>query len=61
MIEAESELTRGMTVVDQLDVYDDPHNVEVWGRLPEPNATVCWEIDTRAWKGILYDVLGERV
>lgn len=60
MIETESDLTRGMTVVDQLDVHDDPHNVAVWGGLPEPNAVVCWEIDAAAWKRILYDVLEER-
>lgn len=61
LIETESDLTRGMTVVDQLDVHDDPHNLDVWGRLPEPNALICWEIDTRAWKRMLFDVLAERV
>jgi purine nucleosidase len=60
LIEAESDLTRGMTVVDQLDVHDDPHNVEVWSRLRAPNAIICWEIDAQAWKRILFDVLGER-
>ena len=57
----ESDLTRGMTVVDQLDVHADSHNTEVWGRLPDPNVSVCWEIDTAAWKQMLFDVLGERI
>ncbi len=58
-IETESDLTRGMTVVDRLGVHDYPHNHAVWGHLREPNATVCWEIDVPAWKEMLYRVLGE--
>jgi purine nucleosidase len=57
LIEVESDLTRGMTVVDQLDVYDYPHNDAVWGHLREPNAMVCWEIDVPAWKEMLYSTL----
>ena len=58
-IETESDLTRGMTVVDRLGVHDYPHNHAVWGHLQEPNATVCWQIDVPAWKEMLYRVLGE--
>lgn len=58
-IETESNLTRGMTVVDRLGVHDYPHNHAVWGRLREPNATVCWQIDVPAWKEMLYRVLRE--
>jgi len=58
-IETESDLTRGMTVVDRLGVHDYPHNHAVWGYLREPNATVCWQIDVPAWKEMLYRVLGE--
>ncbi len=53
-IETESDLTRGMTVVDSLAVHDYPHNEQVWGRLAEPNAVVCWEIDIPAWKSMLF-------
>lgn len=58
-IETESDLTRGMTLVDRLGVHDYPHNHAVWGHLREPNATVCWQIDVPAWKEMLYRVLGE--
>ena len=57
LIETESELTRGMTVVDELQVHGEPYNRGVWGRLPEPNAVVCWEIDIPAWKRMLCGVL----
>jgi purine nucleosidase len=58
-VETESPLTRGMTVVDQLDVADEPHNEPVWGALAAraPNATICWEIDVPAFKEMLYSVL----
>jgi purine nucleosidase len=42
-VESSSELTRGMTVVDQLGVLNRP-----------PNAEVCWEIDVAGWKELLY-------
>lgn len=58
-IETQSELTRGMTVVDQLGVAHDERNREVWSHLlqREPNAQVCWEVDYPRWKEILYSVL----
>ncbi|HQY91308.1 nucleoside hydrolase [Caldilinea sp.] len=40
------ELTRGMTVVDELNVTDH-----------KPNLEVCWEIDRRLWKEILCQTL----
>ena len=40
------ELTRGMTVVDQLGRIDKAPNIEV-----------CWEIDTGLWKETLYRTL----
>lgn len=54
-IETESDLTRGMTVVDELGVSDWDHNQAAWGALLErgPNATVCWEIDIPAFKELL--------
>jgi purine nucleosidase len=45
-VETESELTRGMTVVDQLGVTKQPPNVEV-----------CWKMDPARWKEALYRVL----
>ncbi len=53
-LETESDLTRGMTVVDALEIHDYPHNEEVWGHLAKPNAIVCWEIDVLAWKAMLF-------
>lgn len=59
MIETQSELTRGMTVVDALDVTPDLRNRETWQPLStgEPNVSVCWEIDVPRWKEALYSVL----
>jgi purine nucleosidase len=58
-VETGSDLTRGMTVVDALDVVDDERNAPIWASLleREPNVDVCWEIDVRAWKELLYSVL----
>jgi purine nucleosidase len=58
-IETQSELTRGMTVVDQLGVAGDERNRDVWRTLVqrEPNVTVCWEIDVPRWKQMLYQAL----
>jgi purine nucleosidase len=53
-LETESDLTRGMTVVDALEIHDYPHNEKVWGHLARPNAVVCWEIDVPAWKAMLF-------
>jgi len=59
MIEHQSELTRGMTVVDQLGVTGEPLNVNVWGGLHqhEANTRVVWEIDIPHWKQMLFQVL----
>ena len=58
-IETESELTRGMTVVDRLNVAGDPRNREVWGaRLATGNkAKIIWAIDSARWKHALYAAL----
>ncbi len=58
-VEVQGELTRGMTVVDQLGVADDARNRALWQPLVEraPNVTVCWEIDVPRWKDMLYRVL----
>lgn len=40
------ELTRGMTVVDQLNVTKN-----------HPNIEVCWQVDAARWKAALYQTL----
>ena len=45
-VEIQSELTRGMTVVDELGVTDKEANIEV-----------CWEIDVDKWKETLYKTI----
>ncbi len=56
-IECQSELTRGMTVVDQLDVVNSGgENLHTWQQLLKrgnPNVTVCWAIDVPRWKALL--------
>ena len=55
-VETDSELTRGMTVVDRLGVAGDDRNRAVWQSLLDggENAIVCWEIDIPRWKSLLY-------
>ncbi|NNK48836.1 MAG: nucleoside hydrolase, partial [Gemmatimonadetes bacterium] len=58
-VETDSDLTRGMTVVDHLDVANDERNAPIWRELVERgrNAQVCWELDIPKWKELLYSVL----
>jgi purine nucleosidase len=58
-VEIRSELTRGMTVVDQLGVAHDERNRHVWKSLlaKKPNASVAWDVDYARWKQALYSVL----
>jgi purine nucleosidase len=58
-IETQSELTRGMTVVDRLNVTGDERNREVWasGRATGHKAKVAWSIDNARWKQSLYAAL----
>jgi len=58
-VETSSELTRGMTVVDRLNVAANPRNCAVWSHLlaQGPNAKVCWAIETKRWKEALYAFL----
>jgi len=51
-IEINSELTRGMTVVDRLGVAGNARNRSIWKGLIEqpPNGKVCWTIDVGRWK-----------
>jgi len=53
-VETESELTRGMTVVDRLNVADDERNRAAWAPvIANRKARVCWTIDNRRWKEAL--------
>jgi purine nucleosidase len=58
-VETESELTRGMTVVDRLNVAHDERNRDVWAsRLAGGHkAKVFWTIDNVRWKELLYATL----
>jgi purine nucleosidase len=58
-IETESDLTRGMTVVDRLKVAGDDRNREVWAPAIADGhkATICWSIDNAGWKQTLFDAL----
>ena len=61
-VECEGTLTRGMTVVDQLDVVSRalvhgagwPASVAT----RKPHVSVCWEIDVPRWKAMLFAALG---
>jgi inosine-uridine nucleoside N-ribohydrolase len=56
-VETQSELTRGMTVVDRLNVADDERNRRVWSDALKWKARVCWTIDNARWKEALYRAL----
>jgi purine nucleosidase len=51
-IECLSELTRGMTVVDRLNVSDDDNNREVWAA-ESAGADVLWTFDAANFKAML--------
>jgi purine nucleosidase len=54
-VETASPLTRGMTVVDRLNVNADPRNRDLWN--DAPRADVCWTLDAQRWKQSLYAAL----
>jgi inosine-uridine nucleoside N-ribohydrolase len=58
-IETSSELTRGMTVVDRLNVATDSRNRDSWAHAisRQSKAHVCWTLDIPGWKGALYSSL----
>jgi purine nucleosidase len=63
-IETSSDLTRGATVVDRLNVASDPRNIDVWKRPIEQQPQkihVCWTLDVPAWKAELFSALGAPV
>lgn len=58
-VETDSELTRGMTVVDRLNIAANHRNQAVWADLLTAGrkANVCWTIDVKRWKESLYSAL----
>jgi len=57
-VETHSELTRGMTVVDRLNVADNERNRDVWAEcLSGPKASVFWTINNAQWKQALFSAL----
>jgi purine nucleosidase len=58
-VETQSELTRGMTVVDRLNVASDDRNKLVWEDVLSKNnkAKVCWTLNNHRWKDALVSAL----
>jgi purine nucleosidase len=58
-VEITSELTRGMTIVDRLDVATDSRNRDVWANAIERERKVhmCWSLDIPKWKNLLFSAL----
>jgi purine nucleosidase len=61
-IETQSELTRGMTVVDRLGVATDHRNRAVWEPVlrADRKSRVCWKIDNDRWKEVLFSAVRGR-
>jgi purine nucleosidase len=59
-VETASPLTRGMTVVDRLDVTGDARNRAAWSEVRSTAAQcrICWELDVPGWKRALMKALG---
>jgi purine nucleosidase len=58
-IEIQSELTRGMTVVDRLNVAHDERNRQNWPHhlSTQRKSRIDWTIDNPRWKNLLYSLL----
>ena len=58
-IECDSELTRGMTVVDRLNVSADDNNAKVWKAAAgeSDGADILWTLDARRFKAMLRTAL----
>ena len=53
-VETQSELTRGMTVVDRLNVAHDDSNKATWAQaLTGRKADICWTLDAARFKAML--------
>ena len=60
-IECASELTRGMTIVDRLDVAADDNNRQTWraALASGAKADVCWTFDSARFKAMLKRALAD--
>jgi len=58
-VDTQSELTRGMTVVDRLNVAADERNRAVWASAlnSKHKTRVCWRINNNRWKEALFSAL----
>jgi len=58
-IETTSELTRGMTVIDRLNVTTDERNRATWTEVHAraKKAKICWSLDIPGWKAALSESL----
>lgn len=58
-IETRSALTRGMTVVDRLNVSGDTRNEREWSEVHAraKKVKVCWKLDVDRWKRALMEAL----
>lgn len=58
-VETKSGLTRGMTVVDRLNVADDERNRPVWDPIVRRGrkTKACWTLDNKRWKESLFAAL----
>jgi len=58
-IECDSDLTRGMTIVDRLGVATDPRNSSAWSEVIQAGQKIeiCWKLDVPGWKAVLMDAL----
>ena len=53
-VETQSDLTRGMTVVDRLNVAQDDSNRVAWAQaLAGRKTDVCWMLDVARFKAML--------
>ena len=53
-IETQSELTRGMTVVDRLNVAHDDNNKSIWSaHAGDGSADIVWTFDSARFKSML--------
>ena len=58
-VEVSSDLTRGMTVVDQLNIAGNRRNRDVWSNFQHlsPSTDVCWTMNVAGWKEALFRAL----
>jgi len=60
-VETASELTRGMTVIDRLNVSTNDRNKSIWAEVLKQGtkAKIVWTINIARWKQALYRALGK--